>query len=148
VRIYLAARYSRNSEMREVAAYIRARGDEVTSRWINGSHEIGDHPSDEARRVLAEEDYEDLVRADAVLCFSEEPRSNNSRGGRHVEFGLALALNKPLFVIGPKENVFHYLPGITHYRDVVSAIHAAGSPYKRVQAENGEGSVADGVKLP
>jgi len=125
VRIYLAARYSRNAEMRELAAYIRARGDEVTSRWIDGSHEVGDVATDGDRQRLAQEDWDDLFRADAVICFSETPRSNNSRGGRHVEFGIALALRKPIYVVGPKENVFHYMPAVTHFPSAHAAVIAA-----------------------
>jgi nucleoside 2-deoxyribosyltransferase len=125
VKIYLAARYSKHPEMREAAAYLAARGHEVTSRWINGSHELGDHPTDEARRRLAVEDCEDLRSADVVIAFSEAPRTvSNQRGGRHVEFGMALALGKPIYVVGPKENVFHYLPGVCHFRDLVGAAHA------------------------
>lgn len=125
MKVYLAARYSRNADMREVAAHLRARGEEVTSRWINGSHELGEHPTDEARERLALEDLEDLQAADVVLAFSEEPRTmSNSRGGRHVEFGLAIGLGKPVFVVGPKENVFHYLPAVRHFRNTVEAAHA------------------------
>lgn len=35
-----------------------------------------------------------------------------SRGGRHVEFGMALALGKRVIVVGPRENVFHLLPEV------------------------------------
>jgi hypothetical protein len=34
------------------------------------------------------------------------------RGGRHVEFGLALAWSKHLIVAGPREHVFHWLPQV------------------------------------
>jgi len=45
-----------------------------------------------------------------VITFTETPRSSNSRGGRHVEFGIALGMRKRAVVIGPRENVFHCLP--------------------------------------
>ena len=126
MKVYLAARYSKNAEMREFAAYLLAGGyaTEITSRWISGSHEIGDHPTDEARRRLAQEDLDDLKAADVVIAFSEVPRTmNNARGGRHVEFGLAIALGKRIIVVGPKENVFHYLPGISHVESGMKAAH-------------------------
>ena len=56
---------------------------------------------------FASEDLEDIRRADVVICFTEEPRSNNSRGGRHVEFGYALGLGKTIVIVGPRENVFY-----------------------------------------
>lgn len=124
MKVYLAARYSKHPEMREFAAYLRARGEEVTSRWIEGSHELGDHPTDEGRRRLATEDLEDLKAADAVIAFSEEPRTmSNARGGRHVEFGLAIAMGKQIIVVGPRENVFHYLPGIERVSTGMQAAH-------------------------
>lgn len=125
MRVYLAARYSLNGAMREAAAYLSARGHVITSRWINGCHELGDHPTDEARRRLAFEDLDDLRIADAMIAFSEPPRTmSNSRGGRHVEFGLAIALNKQILVIGLRENVFHYLPDIRHFSNLVDAAQA------------------------
>lgn len=38
-----------------------------------------------------------------------------ARGGRHVEFGLAVAWEKRIVVIGPQENIFHWLPMVEHY---------------------------------
>lgn len=35
-----------------------------------------------------------------------------ARGGRHVEFGVAVASCKRLVVIGPRENIFHHLPRV------------------------------------
>jgi hypothetical protein len=49
------------------------------------------------------------MRADAVIIFTEIPNTVLATGGRHVEFGLALAHGKRVFVVGPRENVFHYL---------------------------------------
>jgi hypothetical protein len=48
-----------------------------------------------------------------VVSFTEQPRAlNGNRGGRHVEFGLAVALNKRLIVVGYRENLFHWLPQV------------------------------------
>lgn len=99
--------------MCEYAQQLHAAGYTVTSRWINGSHETDDVATDEDRRRLATEDMCDLWDADIVLNFTEPVRKmNNSRGGRHVEMGLALAWNKAIILVGPRENVFHYL--VTH----------------------------------
>ena len=60
--------------------------------------------------LIAAEDYYDLREADTVISFTEAPRVMlNTRGGRHVEYGMALAWRKRLIVIGPRENVFHEL---------------------------------------
>lgn len=106
---YLAARYSRREELNGYAALLRAAGHRVYARWLCGGHQKGD------RAAYAHEDIVDLDAAGTVVCFTEEPRSGHSRGGRHVEFGLALALRKRIVCIGPRENVFYYLPQVEGY---------------------------------
>ena len=64
----------------------------------------------EAERLrFASEDWSDLLGSDICISFTETPRNTHSRGGRHVEFGAALALGKRCIIVGPRENVFHCL---------------------------------------
>lgn len=117
MKIYLAARYSRHPEMQRCRDDLEALGHTVTSRWINGDHKLVNDsmflPGDEKiAEGFAVEDYEDLLEAECVISFTEPQRSTNSRGGRHVEFGIALGLGKHNVIVGPKENVFHYMPGV------------------------------------
>jgi len=133
-KVYLAARYSRHPEMQEYAHHLRVAGFEITSRWINGSHQamlngepLGSerealfesaHESMEAqRREFAGHDWDDVLAADVVISFTERPRTaSTSRGGRHVEFGAALALRKRCIVVGWRENVFHCLPHVEFFK--------------------------------
>ena len=49
---------------------------------------------------------------------TEPPREpSSSRGGRHVEFGIALARSKRLIVVGHRENVFHWLHMVEFYSE-------------------------------
>lgn len=119
-KIYLASRYSRNAEMREYAKQLQSSGFEVTSRWIYGNHQISDDglsaEAKESERIrFATEDLEDLVAAHCTISFTEPPRGTNSRGGRHVEFGISMALLKRTIVVGHRENVFHCLPDVEFY---------------------------------
>ena len=128
MRIYIASRYSRHPEMQEHARVLEDAGHQITSRWIYGN-ETG---AEEERAVVAAEDLEDLTKADMVMSFTEPLPENMtaeerklakrtpSKGGRHVEFGLGLALNKLLVIIGPRENVFHWLPTADVYPDLQS----------------------------
>jgi len=116
-KIYLAARYSLHPELQEYARQLSYDGHTITSRWIWGSHQIDDSNLADANDVpekikFALEDREDLEMADTILSFTEPPRSSASRGGRHVEYGMALALNKQCMVVGPRENIFHWLPEV------------------------------------
>jgi nucleoside 2-deoxyribosyltransferase len=120
-KVYLASRYSRRQELLGYRELLRARGIEVTGRWLEGLHEIHDSDTPGRQRVMqasfAEDDLEDIRRADAMVSFTEGPGSPHARGGRHVEFGYALALGKHLIVIGPLENVFYCLPGVLRFDD-------------------------------
>ena len=115
---YLAARFSRYPEMREYADQLEDYGIVVNSRWIRGNHEFhqGTNMRDyDFNQKCALEDLEDIENADMFVTFVEKPNDNHlySRGGRHVEFGYALAAGKEIHVIDGRENVFHYVPGIT-----------------------------------
>lgn len=141
-KVYLAARYSRREGMLIAAYALKAAGITVTSRWIAGGHQVsGSGLNDEQslpamqREKFAQEDIEDLAAADTVISFTEEPHSNNSRGGRHVEFGMAVALGKRVIVIGPRENVFHCLPHVEVYPDFASFFETVMIPGENDNAE-------------
>jgi hypothetical protein len=121
MKIYLAARYGRFPEMQDYAADLRALGHDVTSRWILGDHDLRSHGQSDADEWIvrwAQEDWQDLTAAEAVISFTESPLANmpgRSRGGRHVEFGAAVAMGKRCIVVGWRENVFHHLPEVTFF---------------------------------
>lgn len=123
MKIYLAARYSRNDEMRDVRDVLTALGHEVTSRWIDqhgGSllesivaERLNTGPAECSK--YAEIDVADLMAADTVISFTSA--EGGGKGGRHVELGLALGLAKRVIICGPRENVFHTLPAVEWYPD-------------------------------
>jgi hypothetical protein len=116
MKVYLASRYGRHPEMQEVAASLAEYGWQVTSRWIKGDHDLSDSLEEGERFAI--EDFEDITKSDVVINFTEDKNvKGRNRGGRHVEFGIGLALNLRIIVIGPRENVFHYLPTIEQYDD-------------------------------
>ncbi|MBG6211563.1 nucleoside 2-deoxyribosyltransferase [Labrenzia sp. EL_126] len=132
MKIYLASRYSRAPELREIRRQLQEMGHEVTSRWLDGGHEIkpggSDQAADDERARFAREDWSDMEAADCVVSFTEEPRKTNTRGGRHVEFGGALALGKKCVVIGWQENVFHHMQQVEFHPNWASAsLHFAGT---------------------
>lgn len=128
MRIYLAARYSRREELLGYRTDLEAAGHLVTSRWLAGAHQwdplaAGIESPETAMETIpieavrfATDDVEDVAAAELLIAFTERPRANlASRGGRHVELGLALAWGKPVVIVGPRENVFCTLPGIIHH---------------------------------
>lgn len=154
MRIYLAARYSRHPEMQQVRADLESLGHTVTSRWINGDHDLAGEPDvdggsgvvdaetrERKRREWAEEDLADLQAADCCISFTE-PEGNiagRGRGGRHVEFGVALATHKLCIVVGHRENVFHSCAGVVFHETWDRARawiwdYATVQPYEEVTA--------------
>jgi hypothetical protein len=110
MKLYLAARPDRRVELQALARSIEQLGHVVTSRWLAG---LGREDADNARYDLA-----DVVVADALVLFAEESNSTAPfRGRRDVEFGYALRAGKNLFIVGPRENIFHHLPDVRRFSD-------------------------------
>ena len=109
-KIYLAGSYTRKDELLAHAERLRGLGYGITSRWLNAYVEPRLKAEIEgardtmplSARQFAKDDYWDLHRADVLMAFSEPPHSGSPRGGRHVEFGLAMAWNKTVIVVGPR----------------------------------------------
>ncbi len=123
MKVYLAARFSRRKEMQGYADELIALGHRVTARWVVGPPQSSHHPDEVTGHSLAYEervsveDLKDVADADCIICFSEQPRETNTRGGRHVEFGLAVAAHKRIILVGPRENVFYFLPVVENFPD-------------------------------
>ena len=116
MKFYLASRYDDRRQLCEIRERLLAQGHDVTARWLNGSHELheGVEHAKDARR-FAEEDLRDIERADAVVLFNNPASLESVRGGRHIEFGYALAQAKTLIIVGPRLSVFHYLPFVYQF---------------------------------
>ena len=118
MRVYLAAPYSRKTEINQYAAELRAGGIEVTSSWLDEPHKPTTQMHElthEEHQQYANQDVKDVQAAD-ILVFFTDPTGSIVRGGRHVEFGIALERRMPIFVIGnQRENIFHHMPGVMHF---------------------------------
>lgn len=111
---YFAGSFKRRPELIACMKATEALGHHVTSRWLKTDHEV-DVTTDEELSPdgpayqFACEDIEDIVEADAVIFFSSADHDAKGRGGRHVEFGIAWHMTKPIFIVGRRENAFHSL---------------------------------------
>jgi hypothetical protein len=117
---YLAAAFARQAEIRQRRAELLAAlpTAAVTSRWLDETASEAnalDRLDTDPASVWphAREDLHDAIRADVVISFT----GSGATGGRHVEFGYALALGKRLALVGPRENVFHACPVVERYAD-------------------------------
>ena len=123
--IYIAARYSRRSEMRGYAQVLAQHGFIVTSRWLWEEYPENVTISDlspQENELCAQRDLEDIREAEMFIFFAEDPLVGTPRGGRHVEFGYALAFGMEIYVIGPPENIFHFTGNVQHCSSIEKCI--------------------------
>ena len=113
MKVALSSKFSRRDEMQVVARWLQSLGYVITSRWLEAKADDSDLTAAEAAQA-AVMDVEDVLGADVLVAFSERPLSRDDvRGGRHVELGVALAVGKPVVLVGKPEHVFHSHPGVT-----------------------------------
>lgn len=123
LKVYFAAQYSMKDVVMLAACKLVCEADniQIQSGWLFEDHEpttLMHELTEEELSRTAVEYFSDVMQSDAMVFYSCDPMTYTPRGGRHVEFGIALATNCLICVIGPKENIFHYLniPGmIKHF---------------------------------
>jgi nucleoside 2-deoxyribosyltransferase len=106
-KIYLAACFEQQKEVREKANELQRLGFLCTSSWRFEDSLIP--PTPQHLNKCATQDLKDLRDADYFVCLTDQ---TSQRGGKHVEFGYALALNMPCLIVGRRENIFHSLSRI------------------------------------
>lgn len=101
VKVYIAAPYPIRDVAVKMMRRLELQSIEVTSRWLKEDDTLSDEH--------ARNDLEDVERADVLLAMNPADWSESGTGGRHVELGYALALGKPILLVGDRSNIFHHL---------------------------------------
>lgn len=106
MKLYVSGTLTLMERRRVDAAVLEANGHQVTSNWLHEPELRVTDPNHETWefRARANEDVEDITRSDAIVLYTD---GVSTSGGRDVEWGIALALRKRLFIIGDEYNVFH-----------------------------------------
>jgi len=118
IRVYLAGHYSRKVEIAAAARELEALGIKVTSTWFRESFAPNvcmKAVSESFCRKTAKRDVRELTAATHFVLFTFEPDVKFTRGGHCVENGIAWGLCKTLAVVGPRQHIFHYLPGLRRF---------------------------------
>jgi hypothetical protein len=105
----------------QVMERLQTSGHVVTARWITADkkfHRGVEAYTDAERTAISVMDEEDVREATDGLVLIAEPPGQMVPGGKHVETGMALALGRPVFVIGRKENIFHWHPAVRVFADL------------------------------
>lgn len=123
---YLAARWRRRAEVEGYAVQLRDAGHVVTSRWLTDpEHRLTEgRESQVFNASLAGHDVDDIIAADVLIYFAP----GGTRGGSHVEFGMAWSLQKSLMWIGAREHVFSYMPNVAVFPDWESCFDSIRPP--------------------
>jgi nucleoside 2-deoxyribosyltransferase len=106
VNIYIAAPYPLRPVAITVMHDLEAAGHRVTSSWLRTGCQ------DDDCTLTARRDLEDIDVADALLVLQPDDWHDKGTGGRHIEFGYALAKGKQLIVFGEPSTNFHHLPHV------------------------------------
>lgn len=113
MKLYIAA-HSQEAAASLMQA-LQSRGHKVTSRWILADKKFNQGIkayTDAERTAITIMDEEDVRTAiDGLVLLAEGP-GKMVPGGKHVETGIALALGRDVFVIGRRENIFHWHPRV------------------------------------
>lgn len=120
INIYIAAPYPMRDGAIRIMRLFERSGIAVTSRWLKAPDELCDEH--------ARKDLEDVAAADVLFAWNPEGWEEKGTGGRHVEFGYALALGIPIVLAGERSNIFHHLSHVAvvdDSQDIVKAVRQA-----------------------
>jgi len=103
----------------QVAEALKQQGYEITARWLRQEFKHTDERSEEDKRRIACEDYNDVVLSDILVLISG---NDKYPGGKFVEVGIALARGKEVIVIGRRENMLMWHPLVSTCANVYEVI--------------------------
>jgi len=115
-RYFLSGCFQQHQQIQSYAEQLEQaiRGARVVSTWHSQPDIAAEDALTPAELTLhpdqgqgyAAQDLEELDQAQVLVLFS----GFGGQGGRHVEYGYALAKGKRLVLVGPRDNVFSCLP--------------------------------------
>lgn len=108
MRVYIASKLNNIPRVRLLSEMLRARGHSLTYDWtVNGpayKESASVAENNRTMRGVAEAELGGIALADAVIVLLPGGR------GTHVEIGAALALNKPVLIVGSESDHYPGLP--------------------------------------
>jgi nucleoside 2-deoxyribosyltransferase len=106
IKVYIAAPWPIREKAIEVRRVLAHRGIQCTARWLTDAR----LSMDDATATM---DLSDVARADVLVAINPAAWAEIGTGGRHVELGFALGLQKPIVLLGVRSNIFHYMNVVT-----------------------------------
>jgi len=108
--LYISGSFAQRERLAAIAGQLEFVGYDVTSSWLyEPPIRFDDEHADYDKRARANEDLIDIERAEAVLLFTDVPSTS---GGFDTELGMALMGRKPVYLYGPRINIFTYMHAV------------------------------------
>jgi nucleoside 2-deoxyribosyltransferase len=114
--VYIAAPYELREQANAVRLLLADRHIVCSSRWI-----VQDDSAIESHE-WAQVDLDDIKAADVLVALNPPEFARSGSGGRHVELGYALALDKQILVVGARSNIFHHHHAVTICESIDHAV--------------------------
>ena len=128
MKIYIAAPWQKRYRAQEIMRLLEAEGHTVTSTWLKQDDALPSTTNDPvANDGYATLDLDDVAQADMLVALNPPDFEYAGTGGRHVEFGYAIALKKRIVLIGQRSNIFHWLQHVVVYEHVIDFLLAMAS---------------------
>ncbi len=112
--VYIAAPYELRPVAKAARVALEQAGVMVIARWLDAQAQDSD--------VEARKDLVDIYQANALVALNPPEWACLGTGGRHVEFGFALAHRKLIVLVGARTNVFHQHSDIHCVPDIQGAL--------------------------
>jgi len=131
MKFYIASKLENYQQVKGLASLLKQTGWEHTYDWtVHGSTKEMDV---EALTSVGQKECDGVKNADVVIVLTPEDR------GTHVELGMAIALNKVVYICHEDDkyfqcddntSAFYWLPNVNHF------IGNIGELAKKIQTEN------------
>lgn len=105
MKVYLAAPWELQADVKRLHEALVDAGFDSIARWLEAD-------SNTYTEAWAWACLEDVRRCDVFMLWNPRQWERTGTGGRHVETGVAIALDKPVIILGARTNIFHVLPGV------------------------------------
>lgn len=117
MKIYLASQFKEQETMIQWSILLREHNHFITSRWLFATEELTNTSN---AYDAAKVDLEDIDEAECLISSTLNRGELFTGGGRHIEYGYALAKRKKLINVGGFESVFHNLAiTVPYIKDVL-----------------------------
>jgi len=116
MKFYIASRLKNHAQVTALASRLKQSGWEHTYDWT--AHGIRKEPDTDTLRLIGQKEYDAVRNADIIVVLTPQG------GGTHVELGMAIALNKIVYIYHENDmyfqcdentSVFYWLPNVTRF---------------------------------